>query len=75
MSIKYRNNSDIFIGRDENITDVRLNQSFNKMLENDLALSPNNSIEPKIWECRWYSDENVRGYDKGYAVWINTEDP
>jgi len=74
MSLKYNDNSDIFINRDENVTDVRLNKSFYRLIENDQNLSPSKQSEPQIWECRWYSDQNVRGYDKGYAVWLNTEE-
>lgn len=71
--LRYSSPEDVFIKKGENISDVKLNEAFNKLLVNDKTLSPLNSIEPKIWECKWYNNSNIQGYSKGYAVWYNTE--
>lgn len=57
--LRYSSPEDIFIKKGENISDVKLNEAFNKLLANDKTLSPLNSIEPKIWECRWYNNPGI----------------
>ena len=29
-------------------------------------------MSPQLWECKWLNDASVKGYQKGYAVWMNT---
>lgn len=49
-----------------------LNDVFSKLIENDRQMSPENSSSPQLWEQRWLNDWEIRGYDKGAAVWLNT---
>lgn len=51
-----------------------LNQTFSKMVRNDMALLPNTGVSPGVWERKWYNDDSVAGYSEGDAVWLNTED-
>ena len=50
------------------------------MLQNDSSLIPKANIAPTIWRCSWYNtvltDNNIDSYcyNKGDAVWVNTED-
>ena len=50
------------------------------MIENDKVIIPQYGISPRIWRCKWYciplTDRNKQRllYQKGDAVWINTED-
>lgn len=72
-SLIYEDFEDLAISSDEYISDVRLNQTFGKLIKNDIALSPYNSERPHIWECRWFNNSKIAGYPIGYAVWLNTE--
>lgn len=61
---------------DENIKLGALNSIYERLIENDNALFPAVEAVPKIWECRWWNDNDSRHYyKKGEAVWINTEVP
>lgn len=73
MALIYSELSDIILHEDENMTDVRLNSSFNKLLENDRCLLQDGGNVPNLWECKWYNNESVPGYNIGDAVWINTQ--
>lgn len=74
IKLRYKDPSDIFIKKGENISDVKLNEVFNKLLINDKTITPLQSLEPQIWECKWYNNPDISGYAKGTAVWYNTED-
>lgn len=73
MSLKYTKYEDLCLKAGSKITLNALNDAFRKLVENDASLIPENSIVPKIWECRWFTDKNAEGYKKGEAVWLNTE--
>ena len=73
MSLRYPHFEDIKLRAGGKITLNALNTAFKKLIENDNSLIPENSILPKIWECKWFNDSNVKGYSKGEAVWVNTE--
>lgn len=51
-----------------------MNTALGKLVKNDLALNPYNFGIPLLWECKWYNNPAVKGYSKGSAVWLNTED-
>lgn len=46
-----------------------LNKSFTKLYENDSELIPEYDYTPNIWENKWYNDNIIPGYSKGYCVW------
>lgn len=73
MSLKYTKYEDLCLAAGSKITLNALNSAFKKLIENDNSLIPENSIIPKIWECKWFNNANIVGYNKGDAVWINTE--
>ena len=73
MSLKYTKYEDLCLAAGSKITLNALNAAFKKLIENDNSLIPENSIIPKIWECKWFNNPDVNGYNKGDAVWINTE--
>jgi hypothetical protein len=83
-NLMYESLDDLAIGKEDNITDARLNETFTKLIKNDDSLAPVNTSEPQIWECRWWNviydksasvDERKKyGYPKGQAFWYNTED-
>jgi hypothetical protein len=72
-NLPYSHLSDLFISKEENITDGIISKVLAKLLTNDLFLSPTNSEFPSVWECKWFNNSNVPGYSKGDAVWYNTE--
>lgn len=49
-----------------------LNNSFTKLLENDNLNFPEYNYVPHIWENKWFNEEAIPGYSKGYSVWRNT---
>lgn len=73
MSLRYTKYEDICLKVGSKITLNSLNAALKKLIENDNSLIPENSIVPKIWECKWFNDKTMPGYSKGDAVWINTE--
>ena len=46
---------------------------FSKLLENDRGLVWSSSSSPKLWESTWRNNPSFTGYNKGDAVWLNTE--
>ena len=58
----------------------QFDQMIKQMLQNDNSLIPKANIAPTIWRCSWYNtvltDNNIDSYcyNKGDAVWVNTED-
>lgn len=73
MALVYRNINDIELNSAEDVKTTSLNNIFNKLLDNDKSMLIQNLISPSIWECKWYSDQTIEGYQTGEAVWINTE--
>lgn len=73
MSLRYTRYEDLCLKAGSKITLNALNDAFRKLVENDNSLIPENSIVPKIWECKWFNDSSIEGYSKGEAVWVNTE--
>lgn len=51
-------------------TDI-LNNSFSKLLANDNLNYPQYNYIPHVWENKWFNDETIPGYSKGYCVWKN----
>jgi len=49
-----------------------LNGAFTKLYDNDTELVPKYDYTPNIWENKWYNDDVIPGYSKGYCVWKNT---
>lgn len=72
MNLKY-SIDDILIKNDQKITDKTINNSFQKLIENDFSIFSNSDMEPQIWECKWFNNPNERGYSQGDAFWLNTE--
>ena len=48
-----------------------LNNAFTKLYSNDNELVPEYDYAPNIWENKWYNDNVIPGYSKGYCVWKN----
>lgn len=83
MKLAYDNITDILLQniQDSNFTfKDELNNSLNKLIQNDLVLTPEGDNTPDVWKCSWYNVidpeiiESNYGYSKGQAVWVNTED-
>lgn len=74
MSLKYTKSSDIAISRQDGFKIATVNSIIRRLIENDQTFF-SDSIQPGIWECRWYNDIKNSNlyYKKGDAVWINTE--
>lgn len=51
-------------------TDI-LNNSFSKLLANDNLNFPQYNYVPHVWENKWFNDETIPGYSRGYCVWKN----
>lgn len=57
-----------------------LNKALQKLIANDIAMTPAHDSIPDIWKCSWYNQFDAKeisskyGYSKGQAVWLNTED-
>ena len=75
MNLKQTDLSAIEILNDAQLNQSAINASLQKLVENDIQLANPNGCAPKIWECKWYNDQSISGYPKGYAVWYNTESP
>ena len=71
MSLKY---SDIEEFNSEHVSLNNFNDNMNKFVENDENLILNLKNRPDVWECKWYNDQSIPGYQVGAAVWIGTED-
>lgn len=63
--------SDVIL--DNNISLSKINNIFQKLLENDKSLCPDTGAFPNIWECKWYNNSYINGYNKGDTFWYNTE--
>lgn len=50
------------------------NNVLSSLLSNDLEIYGNFELIPRVWECRWYNNSAIKGYDKGAYCWMNTED-
>src|SRR5574344_676909 len=74
ITLPYKELSDIFLLAEENITDANLNKILGKFIANDSVLSCTSDDFPGLWECRWYNNSSIKGYSRGDAVWLNTED-
>lgn len=48
-----------------------LNSAFTKLYSNDNELAPPYDYTPNIWENKWYNDDVIPGYSRGYCVWKN----
>lgn len=48
-----------------------LNNAFTKLYDNDVKIAPAYDYIPNIWENKWYNDEVIPGYSRGYCVWKN----
>lgn len=66
--------STIFMSVDDPLGSETLSKKFRILLENDKIINQLFSNSIGIWQCSWYYDSSVRGYNLGDAVWINTED-
>lgn len=66
---------EIIIKDTETVSSSKINSIFKKLLENDLNLCPDTAIFPTIWECKWYNNSNIPGYNEGDLFWYNVEDP
>lgn len=64
--------SDIALDVVKSMNSKILNSSFKKLVDNDSSIVPIQNYIPNIWENRWFNDEVIPGYDKGYCVWRNT---
>lgn len=53
----------------KNLTSNKLNMSLSGLIDNDQAILAPNDYMPKIWECSWYNDDTLAGYQKGDVVW------
>ena len=42
-------------------------------MENDFSIIPSETMEPIIWECKWFNNPSISGYSQGDACWLNTE--
>lgn len=74
MSLLKYDIDDILIKSDQKITDKVINESFYKLIQNDLTNVPTNLMKPMIWERKWFNNPSIPGYSQGDACWINTED-
>lgn len=75
LNLPYKNLGDVTLAFEDNITDINLNSIFNKLLKNDTHLFPGNTKYPSIWECKWFNNPSVQGYNTGDCFWYNTENP
>ena len=75
MRLNYSDLNDIAIQPSQTLNITSINAALAKLASNDLKLANPNGFAPTIWECKWYNDDNVKGYDNGAAVWLNTENP
>lgn len=73
MAIKYTSIDQLKFNHNSYIRKTDINDKFKKLIENDILLDPSSNIKPQIWECKWFNNNNISGYNKGDAVWINTE--
>lgn len=71
MSLEY---TDLEQVKNEYVSINGITDSLHKLVENDerILLTLNN--KPGIWEAKWYNDDTIEGYQRGAAVWLNTED-
>ena len=60
---------DIGLSVVKNLNSRILNISLSSLAENDTAILPPNDYIPKMWECKWYNNETIAGYQKGDIVW------
>lgn len=66
--------SSLFIGLDSPLDKDIINKKFRTLLGNDRVINELFSNSIGIWECTWYYDSSIKGYNIGDAVWLNTED-
>ena len=71
MAIRYTDLEDV---KNEYVSINGVTDSYHKLIENDESLINTLQNNPGVWECKWYNDDKIPGYQKGAAVWINTED-
>ena len=72
MALKYTDLEDL---NADYVSLNNFNDSLAKLVENDEDLILNMKNRPDVWECKWYNDQQIPGYQIGAAVWIGTEDP
>lgn len=58
-----------------------LNDVVEAMISNDKKIRPQSSVSPNVWKCSWYNvqlkteyQKQIYCYQRGDAVWLNTED-
>lgn len=73
MSIEYHNDEDVILNSEDGVSIKNLNEVMLKLIKNDNGLVLNNRISPGLWEASWLNDSTIKGYDKGSAVWLNTD--
>ena len=73
MDIPFPSATDVTIHPSQKKNEQVLNGIFAKLLRNDFYIGGDVGLAPTIWECRWYNDQTIRGYSKGDACWLNTE--
>ena len=82
MSVPYPDWKTVVIDNDASqnqTTKSAINQTLEKLIQNDDRFDFEDDLVPDIWRCRWYNqmpDPKISsdfGYPKGYAVWTNTE--
>ena len=73
MGVKYTQLSSVLLQYDVGFNADTISNVFSKLLENDRGLVWSSSSSPKLWESTWRNNPSFAGYNKGDAVWLNTE--
>lgn len=75
MSLIVDNVNNIKFDKNDHVNRSILNTKIHTLIENDKSLVYSSKMEPRIWECTWWLDENLPGYTEGDCFWYNTQDP
>jgi hypothetical protein len=73
MGVPFPVVSDVTIQSSQKKNEQVLNEIFTRLLRNDLYIGGDVGLAPTTWECRWYNDQTIKGYSRGDACWLNTE--
>ena len=67
--------SSIYLQTTDQLDLGSMNAKFDRQLDNDVVIKDSFYNSIGIWQCSWYYDSTVKGYDFGDMVWLNTEEP
>ena len=73
MDLKYQLSDFYLLSSDDLNMDGKLQTIFHYLLDNDLQIKHEFENVIGLWECKWYNNDSIPGYNKGDFFWLNTQ--